>query len=365
MMARDKRVLVALALALASASSLAGVAASQPAPAPSAPATPSLGRREDDAHAIELLRASMTAARVISYVAQVQTIRWGPNGASASIAKIEHLAPNETHRLYLAPEDVYGDAVVVRGPQTVSYDTSHKRVMVTRGPVYDIQTTANDNFGLLAANYRPVMGAAEAIAGRNVVTCSLVNRYTGERVMRLWIDTETKLVLQKETYHANGAIGSRVQFDHIRYTRDIPPAVFATPLPNGYARIQGRQSGNPSTDLERVLKAAGFTPAGPHYLPEGFTIVSADVSNVKRVRTLHLLYSDGVRSLSLFENAANAAADFGALKPIATKVENHDAWYVSDGPTMLLSWKEEGLSLALVGDLEIKELKAIAASVLP
>lgn len=364
-MPRGKRVLVALAATLASASLLAGVAASQPAPTASAPATPPLGRGEDDARAIELLRASMTAARVVSYVAQVQTIRWGPTGASASIAKIEHLAPNETHRIYLAPEDVYGDAVVVRGPQTVSYDTRHQRVMVTNGPVYDIQTTANDNFGLLVANYRPVTGAAEVIAGRNTVPCSLVNRYTGERVMRLWIDTETKLVLQKETYHANGSIGSRVQFDHIRYTRDIPPAVFATAVPNGYAKVQGRQSGNPSTDLERVLKAAGFTPAGPHYLPEGFTIVSADVANVKGVKTLHLLYSDGVRSLSLFENPGNAAADFGATKPIATKVESHDAWYVSDGPTVLLSWKEAGLSFALVGDLDIKELKAIAASVIP
>ena len=129
--------------------------------------------------------------------------------------------------------------------------------------------------------------------------------------------------------------------------------------------VQGRRSGTPSTDLDRVVKNAGFAPAGPHYLPEGFTIVSADVSVVRGVKTLHLLYSDGVRSLSLFENGASASADFGNLKPTATKVENHDAQYVADGPTTLLSWREAGLMLALVGDLDIKELKAIAASVIP
>ena len=86
---------------------------------------------------------------------------------------------------------------------------------------------------------------------------------------------------------------------------------------------------------------------------------------MKTVKTLHLMYSDGVRSLSLFENTANATADFGGLRPISTKVEEHDAKYVSDGPTTLLSWKEQGLTLALVGDLDIKELKAIAASVIP
>jgi outer membrane lipoprotein-sorting protein len=357
MMARAERValfVAVFAVALGSGGFAAAQTSPTPVPAPS-----------DDARAIEMLRATMAAPRVTSYVAQVQTIRWGPSGATASIAKVEHLAPDQTHRIYLAPEEVYGDSVVIKGSQTFSYDTKHQKVLVSRGPSFDIQTSANDNFGLLVANYRPVISNPETIAGRTVTPCSLVNRYTGERVMRLWIDVETKLVLQKETYHANGTIGSRTQFDRIRYTRSIPGQVFATPVPAGYALVQGRQSGTPSTDLDRVLKDAGFTPAGPHYLPEGFTIVSADVVPMRGVKTLHLLYSDGVRSLSLFENASNAATDFGGLKPTATKVEDHDAYYVSDGPTTFLSWKEAGLMLALVGDLDIKELKAIAASVIP
>jgi negative regulator of sigma E activity len=363
-MTRAKRVAVALVASAVLASAANGFAAT-PSPSPAPAMTPALTRGEDDARAIELLRASMTAARAVSYVAQMQTIRWGPSGATASITKVEHLAPDQTHRIYLAPQEVYGDSVVIRGPEMTSYDNKHQKVVVSRGPIYDVQTTANDNFGLLVANYRPVVGNPEAIAGRSALPCSLVNRYTGERVMRIWIDVETKLVLQKETYHANGTIGSRTQFEQIRYTKDISPQVFATPVPSGYAIVKGRESGSPSTDLERVLKEAGFTPAGPHYLPEGFTIVSADVVRMRGVKTLHLLYSDGVRTLSLFENAVNAAADFGGLKPIATKVEDHDAYYVNDGPTTLLSWKESGLMLALVGDLDIKELKAIAASVIP
>ena len=362
MMARARRVAL---LGLIFASACWGAALSQTRPVPSPTVSPSLSRQQDDARATALLRAAMTAARTNSYVAQVQTIRWGSSGTIASIARIEHLAPDQTHRIYLAPEDFYGDAVVIHGPLMFSYDVKHERVVLSHGPVYDIQTTANDNFGLLVANYRPVLGMPEIIAGRNTLPCSLVNRYTGERVMRLWIDAQTKLVLQKEAYHANGGIGSRVQFEEIRYTRDIPPQVFATPVPSGYVIVKGRQSGAPSTDLERVLKGAGFVPAGPHYLPEGFTIVSADVAMIRNVKTLHLLYSDGLRTLSLFENHADVGTDFGDLRPVTTKVENHDAQYVSDGPTTLLSWKEAGLVFALVGDLDVKELKAIAASVVP
>ncbi len=181
--------------------------------------------------------------------------------------------------------------------------------------------------------------------------------------MRVWIDAQTRLILQKETYHADGTIGSRTQFENIRYTQTMPPALFATPIPAGYHVIENNAPTANASDIERVVKDAGFTPASPRYLPEGFTVVSADVTTLKGVKTLHLMYSDGIRSLSLFENAANATADYGHMKPVATKIENRDALYVNDGSTTFLSWKNSGLTFALVGDLDLKELKAIAASV--
>ncbi|MBV8354904.1 MAG: hypothetical protein JO101_06265 [Candidatus Eremiobacteraeota bacterium] len=364
MIARAERVVLVAAVALAVAG-WPGIGASQGTPPASSSPPSSSGSAEGESDGIALLRASMSARRRNSYVGQVEMIRWGPSGASASIAKIEHLAPDRTHRIYVAPADVYGDSVVIRGAEMISFDNRHQKAVISHGPVYNTTTFMNNNFELLVANYRPILGAPDEIAGRPAIPCSLINRYTGERVMRLWIDRATKLVLQRETYHANGTLGTRLQFDHIRFTSAIQPRVFSTGIPQGFSVVQGRTSGTPSTNLEATLKAAGFTPASPHYLPEGFTIMAGDVTVVKGVKTLHLLYSDGLRSLSLFENASGAAADFGALKPIPTKVEDHEAKYVSDGPTLLLAWKESGLALALVGDLELKELQAIAASVIP
>jgi outer membrane lipoprotein-sorting protein len=361
---RARRAACAWLVILAAATSSAAAdraAAQQPKAHPGMEATLEPGR--DDPRATALLRAAMDAGRTTSYVAQVQTIRFGPSGTVATITKEEHLAPDETHKLYIAPENVYGDSVVIHGTQTYSYDTKHRRVVVSTAPSYDPQTASNSNLGLLLANYRPVIGNPEIVAGRPAIPCSLLNRYTGERVMQLWIDAETRLILQKETYHANGTIGSRVQFENIRYTKALPAALFATPIPAGYQVVRATPAGSAPTDIDHVLKEAGFAPAGPRYLPDGFTIMSADVTTVKGVRTLQLLYSDGVRSLSLFENAQSAAADFGHLRPMTTKIENRDALYVNDGPTTLLSWKDRGLAFALVGDLDLKELKAIAASV--
>ncbi len=112
----------------------------------------------------------------------------------------------------------------------------------------------------------------------------------------------------------------------------------------------------PSSDIERVIKEAGFTPYRPKDLPQGFALDSGDVTTVNGVRTLQLLYSDGLRTISLFENSSGAAADFGSLHPKTIEFEGHQAQYVEDGPTTLLTWEEHELHFALVGDLMRNEL---------
>jgi negative regulator of sigma E activity len=191
----------------------------------------------------------------------------------------------------------------------------------------------------------------------------LINKYTGERAVRVWIDRATKLVLKKEEYHANGSIASQTRFEEIRYTGSIPDGLFSTDIPAGYSQVAGQDVALPSPDVERVIRDAGFSPIEPKNLPQGFAVEGGDVSNVNGVRTLHLLYSDGLRSISLFENATGAAADFGTLRPKTIYFEGHDAQYVEDGPTTLLTWKEHHLNFALVGDLMRNELVEIAKSV--
>ena len=347
---RGKRALSlfsATAAVLTLAASVTANAASTSTPAPS-PA--------------ELLQGAMNAERVTSYVAQVQEMHFGPGGSVATISKEEHLAPDETHKVYLAPENLYGDSVVIHGSDTFTYDAKTKRVLVSHVP-QALPDQANGNLGLVLANYNPVIGEPKIVAGRPTISCALVNRFTGELVMRLWIDSQTRLILQRETYHPNGTVGSRTQFEDIRYTVAIPPEVFSTPVPAGYRVVNDAEPAPPSTDVARILTQAGFSPAGPHYLPEGFALVGADLATVKGVKTLHLVYSDGIRSLSLFENASDAGPNFGSLKPIPTKIGNREAQYVYEGTTTLLSWKDKGLVFALVGDLEVKDLKAIAGSV--
>ncbi len=354
--------IVLAALIAAGATNPKGTAgpAPSPSPKPATTATPT-----DAAAAAKLLRASINAPESVSYVGELQTIRFGTNRATATIVRIEHLAPGKTRTWYLAPEALYGDYAITSGITTYQIDTKHARIVTTRNPSLESQVSSVGSLTLINENYRTELGDPETIAGHKTLSVVLINKYTGERAERLWIDPKTALVLKKEQYRGNGAVAAQSHFEELRYTSSIPAGVFSTVVPAGYSEVAGRTYASPTTDLVKVRREAGFTAIVPKYLPEGFGLSSGDVAMVDGVRELHFTYSDGLRSLSLFENANGAAAAFNKLKPQTVQFEGHDAQYVEDGPTTLLCWEERSLHFALVSDLALHDLVDIATSVVP
>jgi len=217
----------------------------------------------------------------------------------------------------------------------------------------------------LDGNYRAVRTASDDVANRRTDVVDLVSRYTGERAMRLWIDVDTPTSCwRKRPTTATGPWPGARASTTFATPDDIPEQVFTGSIPAGFTTVQGRSYQQPRA-LPSTAPDAGFSPITPKYLPDGFSLVGADVSTVNGVRNLHLIYSDGIRTLSLFENSTNRAVDFGGMQAHVIKFEGHDARYVHDGPTTLLAWRERRLAFALVGDLDLNELVAIAVSVVP
>ncbi len=354
------------ALALA-ASGLLGLARNPGTSALTPPAhRPSGAAHRPTAAPAALLRASVEARKRVSYVGQFETVRFGSKGAVATIVKIEHLAPDSTRRWYVAPEALYGDYSIERGTATYDFDRRAGRLTISRNPSIDDQFARAGDFERVLQNYRAIVsGAHDTVANRLTESIVLVNKHTGERAERLWLDRETRLVLKKEEYHGNGSVAAQTRFEELRYTDAIPRDLFSTAAPRGWAQVAGVDVKMPSSDIARAIKEAGFPAIEPKNLPQGFAVQSGDVATIDNVRTLHLVYSDGLRSISLFENGAGAAADFGTVRTRSLSFEGHDAQYVEDGPTTLITWKEHDHSFALVGDLQRSELVRIAMSVVP
>jgi negative regulator of sigma E activity len=327
-------------------------------------ATIAADSQTSDRRAVLLLRESVDAPKTVSYIGQLQTVRFASNGAAATLARIEHKAPSLTRRWFLAPEALYGDYVVTRDDRTYRFDVKRSRMIVAKRPAFE-DSALGDRLDLVLRNYRPLFDDMETVASRPADAILLINKYTGERAMRLWIDDKTHLVLRKEEFRGNGAVATQTRFEAIRYAENLPDDIFSVQAPPGFTRTQGYSAHAPSSDLDEIVREIGFAPYKPKDLPQGFVLIGGDVSDANDVKTLHLTYTDGLRTISLFENDKGAAVNFGDARTHATRFEGHEARYIEEGSTTLLAWAEHKLHFALVGDLGRSELERIAESVVP
>ena len=83
------------------------------------------------------------------------------------------------------------------------------------------------------------------------------------------------------------------------------------------------------------------------------------------VQTLQLVYDDGLRDFSLFENATGRMPKFENGPPHPISVGDNDGFYAEIGGETIVTWDAGGLNLTLVGDLPAKELGEIGASLKP
>jgi negative regulator of sigma E activity len=324
--------------------------------------TPAASASESTETALLLLHAAVEAPTHVSFVARVELVEIGMHGGSeASIFRVEHRAPDLFQRWYVAPRSLYGDSTISRGDDVYSIDTHDKRITVTQHEAYGLHFGWARNLGLLTQNYRAVSESDQTVAGRPVDVIRLVNRYSGATTMRLWIDEKTNLMLRREVYAPDGSVLLQMHFDSVRFTNDIPASAFE--LPHGYTVVKGPSRGQASDNPYTLIAHAGFKPRAPHYLPEGFVGVGADLADEKGVHILHLLYSDGLRTVSLFENAKGAAVDTSGFRTTDVTVGGITMAAIEQGATTMLAWSDAGLHYALVGDLSRDDLEKIAASI--
>lgn len=306
---------------------------------------------------------AMVAPQSVSYVGSVQAVSIANDGSQAYVYRIEHRAPNLTLRTYLSPPRLRGDEIVTRGQQSSFVDVRHRRVQASDNAAADDQIARDDNYLLMRANYRAVKRSAESFDGRQVRDVALINKYTNRVTMFVRIDEQTKLVLDKQQFASDGSMIDEMRFEDVRVNSVVPDADFS--VPHDFAVVPGPSFGVPSKDVSEVVRSAGFSARVPTFLPDGFSPVDGHVIAVKRIPTLHVLFSDGIRTVSLFESSGSADLDLRPMHPRTVSVSGHDARYAEQGPTALLAWADGSLHFALLGDLRLEELKRIAASLEP
>ena len=313
------------------------------APAPDLPDAPA---------AVRALERAVQAARSTPFTAVAAIQDWGADGGVARLVDVVRV-PGE------------GTLVRVRGADGTVEST---RVSTDTGVPTAAPSDSGRVLGLLARNFAVSVGGQDAVAGR-ASDLVVARRADGRVAARFWLDRETGLVLRREVYDASGRTAQAATFLSLRLAPDGEP-----PVPGGLSAILAtavapRSAGATGSDdppwtspadAGEVAAMRGHGWACPEALPEGLVLFDVRRGATADGDLLQMIYSDGLATVSLFEQRGHLAED--ALEGFQrADVGGTTAW-TRAGPPAQVVWESDGSVLTLVADAPADLVSAVVAA---
>jgi sigma-E factor negative regulatory protein RseB len=284
-----------------------------------------------DGRAMRLLdRASVAGART-AYRGTAFVSAWTATGTTSVVVDVQHQ--------------------VGAGTRVRSVGTARNPAMDTHLPDRGARPSIDsDVLGLLAHHYDVVAAGSAQVAGRPTDLVEARRTGTSSLAARFWLDRATGLVLRREVYDGNGRITRASAFVDITIGRpheDAAAGASASPWPD---------SVDPTT-LAR-MRTAGWRC--PRELPGSLQMVDARRGSQRYSGILHLSYSDGLSTVSLF--LQRGRLDESGLTGYRRTTVDGDPVYVLDSVPARVVWSADGTVYTIVADAPPRTVDQVVAS---
>lgn len=293
-------------------------AAVPPGAAGGTPHTPAAAQGRSDPVALRLVWAAATAARTRGWSGTQSISSWRDGTVRSALVRVEH-DPRWGTRVHTTPQEPVAAAV----------------------PAAAVDARLLD---VLAARYALAVAPVGSCSGRRAEVVE-ARRAGGSLAARLWLDTASGLALRRDLYDGGGQQVRSSTFVDLAVSEPLP-AAGSGGSPGGTAAA-GRVVGE--DELGR-LRAAGWPV--PQELAGGALFDARRSGPAGAV--LHLAYSDGLSSLSLFAQTGR----LGASPPPGYRARGlaGASVFVRPGTPTRAVWSGGGRVFTLVGDADDDEL---------
>ena len=329
--------------------------------APTQVATASAASGQRSLSAAAWLVRAITAPRRVSYSAWQQIVIRGPEGEITQRVRVVHRVPDDNRWEYFAGPGQVERVVVDDGQLAWQHLPRQHRVIYAPCLRADPNLRGDQYIERLAENYSITAAGRERIAGLPAVLLVIAPRdgHCGP-TQWLWVDEHSGLVLRSQTRSADGHITVTSALSDVRFPQTLPDREFSPPMRVTRQSVLLAQA--VALPLEALAREWGHALLTPGAMPAGYSLESARFVRQGRQSFVHLCYSDGLNTISLFETAAlPTGASGGAAQ--GDQVHGSPAIWGGRGSFRALSWQEQGLSLMLVGDLPSDEMLRLARGV--
>lgn len=202
----------------------------------------------------------------------------------------------------------------------------------------------------LREKYRARLGAEVVVDTGPARVLHLIDRATDMRREDLYLDERTGLVVRRETY---GVDGAPVRL--VAYTRlDPEPAPVEAPAGEG---VDVREHARAAVDVDDVSVG---TNGAPRELPGDYELLAA-TSVDAATPALHLLYGDGLYSLSVFVQEGRLASAAVAGASELTTTDGGTVWRWPGSEPRRVVWTGAGRTFTVLSDAPTDELLEVIA----
>jgi sigma-E factor negative regulatory protein RseB len=181
------------------------------------------------------------------------------------------------------------------------------------------------------SNYRLQSQEREYVAGRVTEVIMIRPIDTYRFGYRLWIDSEHALPLKYELLDDRGDAVEQTLYTQIDFSDSIRKAeVEPTTVMENFVWQQSGKVATVSADSPSLAEKAAAMGWRVNEMPPGFALVAVEAGPAEDVGTRHLVYSDGLASVSVFIEAEceeserqAGASEMGAMNAYTTMVDEY------------------------------------------
>lgn len=304
---------------------------------------------------LSLIQEVVESQDKLIFEGEMTVIFWSQKGARATVAKIYHNGVQE--RLEYIASKTQPHKLIISDSTNTYYVQPGRNFLLEKTIEYD--ELELDRIQLAFKNYDWKLVAEDTHIGHKVVIVEVYPKGHKGAYHRFWIDPDHKLILKKDRFSQDGTLIQTIQFTTIRFVDTLSEKLFA--LDANVKDMQRKVVTSKKLNRGELLRIVKFAPKLPVELPYGYAFESAYLETKNNKQRLHLIYTDGIETVSLFEipkrSSKRQTVDNTRDRDNQLKIS------VKEPPWKLVSWSDEKTNYVLIGTINIELIKKMAESV--
>jgi sigma-E factor negative regulatory protein RseB len=307
-------------------------------------ASASLRSPMSDPHALELLNRASLAPVAVTYRGTQFVSAWTAQGSTGLVVEIVHRAG-------------HGTTVRTAGTATAPAGNSYVPANATEPSLLGGVST----LALLGQHFDLNTDPPARVAGRSTDVVVASRPGSATPAARFWLDHDSGLVLRREVYDESGRTTRASAFVDVTVGDEDDESAdgMADPSPDG-ADSSGPQAWPTELDAATLGRMRGHGWKCPDWLPPTLQLVDARRGGGDYDGIVHLSYSDGLASVSVFEQRGRLQSDH--LDGYRAATVGDRQIYVRDGVPQRMTWQADGTVYTVVADASAHTVAAVVTA---